>query len=338
MSENILYKFAKDLSQLYAKTLLKEVEKCFVKVAQSLDSEVEKWLTKAVQLNYKASLQKPIVLDTLILLTRIKNSYPSGISRPEFLKVFINDASMKAFLPTIVSLRDISDSGDYAILSPYKSIFDSSRNMTYASAETGAVTHDVQTLDGLFRNDLNNKINKAYEDDVAGSRKSISKKEKTGLLLNYLIRRFSEEISIAYEEIGQIDPLGLVDDSSILRDPQKILTMYPQYPKLNIPIIVDMAKKIVKDIANYNEPQYYDYVYNYIRNKIMLYAYSISKEQFEEFMYQSSLGMHMKENVHDVSDTPKGLKPIDVDPASWKRDQSLIMLSCVLFVLGTKAR
>ena len=238
MNENILYSFAKDLSQLYSRIKVRDVENCFVKVAQALDVEVEKWLHKAVQLNMKSRLKKPEVLDTLILLNKLKKNYPAGMSYSEFTIAFINDPkkeNLKFFLPIILTLRDAASGEDFAILSPYVGILEATRNMKLMEgegkeespisdigADIGTFREDLNTLDSAFREDLNRAMTRPYSDPIS-TKKKMTRKEKLYGLLNYLVRRFGSEVSMAFEETGQIDLIGITENDMVLRDPVKIM-------------------------------------------------------------------------------------------------------------------
>ena len=331
MSENILYKFAKDLSRLYAKIQVKDVENCFIKVAQFMESEIEDWLSKAIQQNYKSSLQNPKVLDTLVLLARLKKTYSGGMSNSEFVKVFINDTKLTSYVPMIVSFREAANSNDFAILAPYKGFLDAPQNIPdrYPS-DTAIITHDLSSLDNMFRQEMAHKVNQPYE-EFTETNKKIGKKEKIGGLLQYLSRRFSAEISTAFESIGQIDVVGIADNPIAIRDPISIIKkMFPDYPPENIPMLVKEANAIVKEILKVSDPQYYDYVFNYVKNRIMQNAAVISKQQFNQFTYESRL----KLQEQDVGQ----MDTLDVPPTSWTFSYVLILLSMVLYILATKSQ
>lgn len=334
MSDNILYKFAKDLSQLYSKVRIKDIEDCFLKIAQSLDFEVENWLSQAIRQDYKRSLKKPEVLDTLILLARLRKSYAAGIDSGEFVKIFINDSKLKFFIPIITAIREVSNSNDFAILSPYKNILNASQNLLNSNPDTSAISSDLSSLDRMFREEMNRKVNKAYEDNAVETKKKITKKERISGLLHYLTRRFSEEISIAFESTGQIDIAGIADDPLAIRNPVLIIKkMFPDYPPQNIPGIKEDAESIVKDIIKYSDPQYYDYVFNYVRNRIMNNYAIISDDQFNEFNYEAGLKFYA---IQD--DENEEAKTIDVPTSSWSLHYVLILLSMVLYILGTKSQ
>lgn len=341
MSENILYKFAKDLSQLYTKIQTKSAEQCFLRVAQALESEVEKWLARAIQLDTKSSLSKPEVLDTLVLLAKLKKSYPGGIDSGELSKYFINDPKLRFFLPTIVAFREIANSSDLAILSPYRAILDSSAHMSMLVGESdvASVRSDLTQLDNSFRDDLNRKVNKPYDDNYAPtSRRTVPKKEKIALLLNYLTRRFTEEISLAFEESGQFDIVGLTEDSNVLRDPQNLIrTMFPDYPPQNISTHIRRANEIVKQISKHIDMSDYDYAYNYIKAQIMLLSGEISSKDYGNFMYQSKLNMpNMYVNQGGEDGEMANTDPFMVGASAWQTPQTLILLSIVLYILGSK--
>lgn len=345
MNDNILYRFAKDLSQLYAKTQIRGIEDCFIKVAQALESEVEEWLSKAITLGYKSNLKKPEVLDTLKLLSSLKKQYPAGISAPEFIKVFVNDATsgsgssiaqggLKFFTSIIVALRQIANSGNYAILSPYKGILDASINIPSASgADVATIDQDIITLDKLFRDDMERKVNSVYDDTVPTKRKT-SKKEKMAGMLNYLTRRFGEEISIAYEQIGQIDAAGLTEDPLTLMNPVKIIkTLFPSYPPENIRRLFEKSNVISKEAMKFTDPQYYDYVYNYVRNSVFKEAAFITKDQYNEFKYDS---VFMLQSLQGGE--AEEMESIKVDPKYWTASYVLILLSMVLYSIAKKSQ
>jgi len=328
MNDNILYRFAKDLSQLYATTRVKGIENCFIRVAQFLDTQVEEWIAKAVSNGYKSSLQKPETLDTLVLLARLKKTYPAGLDASEFVKNFLFDSKLKFFVPVIASFREAANTNDLAILSPYRNILESSRNVSDNNPDSGKISQDLKKLDATFREEIARKVDSAYDDGSSPARK-FTKKEKIGNLLQYLSQRFSQEISIAFEETGKIDVVGISDNPVAIRDPISIIQkMFPSYPKENIPGIINDAKIMVKEIIKIAEPQYYNYIYNYIRNKAMK-GYAISKDQFNEFKYKSGL----KFNMTNDDDTQ-----IDVHPDAWGIGYILIFISMVLYILGTKAQ
>ena len=338
MSENILYKLAKDLSQLYAKTKIKSIENCFIKIAQALDSEVKDWLSKAVKLGYKSSLKNPFVLDALIQLTHLKESTP-GITAAIFVKMVMEEDKngkpnpLKQFLPVFISFREIANSTGSAILSPYKSVLDATSNMSNG-ANTASIAQDIKTLDNMFRSELDKKINSPFEDDMLNSKKKMTKKEKLGNLSHYLKRRFSEEISLAYEKIGELDTVGFTNEPSLLGDPAQIATkMFPTYrSKASLDILGERAIKIAKDILNLPDLQDYDYVYNYLKNRVMLSASIIDKDQVTDFEYKHGLGSNTGE------EKPSETNGIEVEPQSWTVSHPVILLSMVLYILGTKSR
>ena len=334
MSENILYKFAKDLSQLYAKIRVKDVEACFLKVAQFLDSEVESFLQKAAQLNYKSSLQNPVVLDTLILLNRLKKTYVAGIDASAFVRDFMNDPKLTPYIPTIASLREAANSNDFAILSPYKNILDASRHIPDVNAATGTIAQDVRNLDTSFREEMDVKINKPYSEEPIRSTKKPNKKEKIDLLLRYLLNRFSKELASSLEQTGQIDVLGIAEDDNVLRDPMRIInTIAPNYPPANIASLIKQAKNIVKEILPYTDPSRYDYVYNYIKGQLMLWAGEISFKDYTTFMYHSKLNFHTFLNKDSA---PDETEPFEINKNAWKTSNTLILLSTILYTLGSK--
>lgn len=341
MSGNILYTFAKDLSQLYSKIQVKDVEAHFVRIAQTFDVEVEKWLAGAVQLNTKASLQKPEVLDTLIILARLKKSYPAGMSYSEFAKAFFNDPKLKFFLPIILAIRDAASGQDFAILSPYLGILEATRNMNFIdedsniiSTDVGTVQHDLHSLDTSFRDDLNRKLNKSYESDYITTNKRMTKKERLSGLLNYLTRRFASEVNMAFEEAGIIDVIGISEDDSVLRDPAKIMeTMYPNYPKNNTSLMVKEAQEMAKFSVRNSDIYHYDLVYNTIKAKIMYMSASMSRQDYHKFMYESNL------QTHNIGDEPsEESDSINVPSSSWLIPQNLMFLSITLYVIASKIR
>lgn len=339
MSENILYKFAQDLSRLYLQTQSKQIESHFVKMAQALDVEVEKWLSKANHQNYKASLSHPEVLDLLIIFAKLKNTYPSGMSMSEMTKFFMSEEKYKHFLITIVALREIVATNDYAILAPYRNLIPATQGMGMGlgSSDTAAIRNDIEMLDNQFREELNQKLNKPLEQDTLTTKqKKVTKREKIILLLNYLSQRFSEEIGTAFEQMGKFDTLGFAENSRALGDPGKlILKMFPSYPPENISIHVNRAKEIVRDISRYVDASDYDYVYNYIKAQLMSSAGHISQKTYDNFMYNSGLNRGKEYldpgEIHEIES-----EPFVVHPNAWTVPQTLITLSIILYLLGSK--
>lgn len=334
MSDNILYKFAKDLSQLYACTRNKKIEDFFLKIAQSFEMEFENWLSRIIQTDVKSSLQAPEVLDTLVFLTKLKKSYPSGITVSDLMF----DPKKSSFIPLMQSFLNISTSQDFAVLSPFKVLLESTRNMSITGGDPineSNYLSSLKTLDTMFRDHVERITNKPY-DDAPVSKRKITKKEKFANLLHYLTRRFSEEISLAYEEIGELDTLGIATNPNILADPIKIVgELFPDYPSSSMSYMANLARSIVKKISSYTEMEYRDYVYNYIRSEIMLHAAKISYDDMAMFLYQYSLKFRTKAN-EDINESDE-TQAFNIDPTIWKEAYSLILLSCVLYILGTKS-
>lgn len=337
MNKNILYKFAKDLSQLYANVRINKIEDHFIKVAQALDSEVEKWLLKSVQLDLKSSLLKPEVLDTLILLSRLRKTYSSGMNTSELVKVFTSDSKLRFFLPIIIALREIASSGNYAILSPYRSILDASQTMSISAggSDVGSITQDITLIDNQFREEIDRKLNRSFEEEsISTKSKKVTKKEKLGLLLTYLTKRFAEEIVLAFEENGQIDTIGLTESEMVLRDPRKIMeNMFPNYSIGRMPFLVKYATALANSSVKTLDPQYYDHVYNDIKTQIMYLSSTITLQQYNKYRYDAMLRLHTTE-PDNFSETDN----IKTQSSVWLYPQNLLMLSITLFMIGSKIR
>ena len=130
---------------------------------------------------------------------------------------------------------------------------------------------------------MEKKINRPYDDDISSSKKKISKKEKIGNLLHYLIRRFSDEIITDNERNGEVDIFGLTDDVNVLRDPIKVIkTIAPGYSSASLSPLVNIGKEIVKEIMPMAEPANYDYIFNHfycagfgvIGNSLLRYSFN----------------------------------------------------------------
>jgi hypothetical protein len=335
MSENILYSFVKDLGQLYANTHIEGIECHFVKIAQTFEAEAEKWIQKAVQLGTKATLSNPAIIDTLVLLLRMKQKYPSGISTGEMVKVFSDD-KLKFFLPMILALREAFDSGNYAILAPFQGFFDATRqHMSMGMGSAPDVKADIELLDRQFRDELNRQVNRPYEEDaITPSKKKLNRGEKIGMLLSYLTKRFAEEISIAFEEGGQIDTIGLAENDMVLRDPKKVMeTMFPNFPPYRVPSLAKQAKEMANTAIKTIDPKYYDYVFNEIRSKIMYVSADITPQEYNAFRYKSMLSLHTVDQG-EFTET----SGVNVSHSVWTQPENMLLLTLTLFFIGSQIR
>jgi len=228
-------------------------------------------------------------------------------------------------------------------MSPYTSILEATRNMSFVKDEPMDVSNigsDIETvrqdltfLDSLFREYLDNKINKQYDDSSFSPSKKPTRKEKIYGLLNYLTHRFAAEVSIAFEEGGQIDLIGITENDSVLRDPSKIMSiMYPNYPKSNIPLIVKSAKDLATFAVKNSDPFHYDLVYYTIKSKIMFLSASISTQEYYSIVYKTNL------QLHTVDDSGSEGIDFNVPSSVWLIPQNLMLLSITLYVIGSKIR
>lgn len=336
MSENILYRFAKDLSQLYAKTRLKLVEDLFVKIAQAHEEELEKWLLKANQTNIKMSLNNPEVFDAIFTLAKIRKAHPAGISVPEFSTLILNDPSILRHAPMFIALKQIANGNDFAVLNPFKNILSAGlegfSDTSGVPIDMGSTLETINLLDTMFREYLDQLIEKTYDDSNPSSKKKkLTKKEKVINLLSYLVRRFSDEISFAYDQTGKIDSVGLADS---LNDPKKILQiMYPNMPKHTLELLVEKARKVVNEAIKYTDPDHYDMAYNLVKAEVMLHSAYISRQEYNNYLYEHNMTLQ-RLNVPEYEESNK----INTPPEAWNFPQSIVFLSIVLYFIGSKIK
>jgi len=330
MNGNILYRLAKDLSQLYASTRIKLIEDLFIKVAENVDFEIREWLVREIKIGKtKSTLQNPEILDAFLLLENLKQNYPAGIATSELM---FHDKA-RPFIPILMAMREIASTVNPTILVPYRNILDATQNMKGLTGigDSSSVRSDIEKLEKSFVEYENIRLNKPFEgESITTPPKKLSKNEQLRIRLTSLTVRFAEEISSAFSATGQLDLAGISENPDVLRDPAKIRdTMFPVGSKDEIPgssffILSKMAKEIIKDAPKYR------YSFNFIRLSVLSSAGAISDDVLEQYVYQAHVALASGEEV---------LEEIPVIPVSnevWSDSSVLMLLSITLYALSTK--
>jgi len=269
-----LHKFSNDLRDLYVKTKDRSVEDLFIKVAQTYNQNLQKWLSSETTINLvKPQLRNPEVYDALLTLKKMRIKHPISISVPEVISYFDKSKESSMF-PIIVSFASIKNDKAESVLAPFNDIIvtcSSFRSDIEIPIES--ITEDLITIHNLFVQKLEEQKPSGTQ-EYEKTRKQTVKQKKVKMFAG-LLRLFSGEIEGAARRIGKNDFADAIG-KGIIVDPSGI-KQYVPIGDIN-PYMWNEARRIVKAVVSNLGDSNTNTNYNLAKERCMYFISMISAE------------------------------------------------------------
>ncbi len=330
MNNNNLYKYSKDLRDLYVKTKNHDIENLFIKVSETYVDNFQKWLGSNKSKIVKSTLNNPEVFDALLILRSMKFKYPVNISIPDIINYF-DKSKYASLFPILISFTKIQDEAVESVLAPYQNIlsvissFNSETEMSLDSIKQDLITIYESFIEFV---ELKGKEKGGIEKPAKQT-----KKDKKILMFSELLRKFTSEIQ------GAAMRSGLDDFANALNN-----GILPKYEEMNkyvpmAPIDTYMwneADRILKAILK-NLNGNFDVNYNFIKERCMYFVSLISTKELNELynrrQKQTDFSSFMDlENLPDENVLDKEMETISVSDAKLLSPQYLSMIN-VFFIV-----
>jgi len=199
-----IYKFSNDLRDLYIKTKDSNVEDLFIKVAQTYNDNIQKWLSseKAIG-SVKPQLRNPEVYDALLTLKKIRARHPISISVPEVIAYFDKSKESSVF-PIIVSFASIENDKAESVLAPFSDIITTFSSFS-ADIEIPieSIIEDLITIHTAFVEGIEDKKSTGTQEYERTKKQTL--KQKKINMFSGMLKLFSGEIEGAARRIGKDD-------------------------------------------------------------------------------------------------------------------------------------
>jgi len=341
MNSRILFNLAKDVLHLYSYTHDRRLENVFLRLSQSFEGTLSDWLKNSSKMSdLRKRVRSTVILDAILFLQKVKNDYPSGISKSDLVtKYFVGKSSdslihiIKGFIP-LLSHPEVSD-----ILAPFAHIIQLFDVFSITNPDNpSALVDDLKVILSDFNEYRSEMVNKPFDEEPLLKSQKLTKKQKQEGLLNYLTFKFSEEIAKSFEEVNRQDIAdairigpGEAAGGSMLLDPKAIYGLFPN--KVGSPMALEnSARKNVKEALKNIEPSSYEKTYNDIRNSILTSSGMITFEQNQEFYYKQMLNRSQQ----GTADQPMESIPVEAIKWIYPSPSALKLLSLILFSMSAR--
>jgi hypothetical protein len=285
-----------------------------------------KWINGSQVNTAMPHLRNPAIVDAIRFLGKLSNDYPSGISKPEFVKYFIGTDNVK-FLPIILSLRTIAKSEGHPIpmifneILAYSDIF-----KTAGDAGVESVKFDLEVLKNHFLG-----IDDPSSPLPVKKLPRLSKNEKKKALFKYLLLETANEVVNSLNTMGKNETANLIrSNPTMLLDSSKLMEQRIISPNVDFTMATMKAVEITKTILSRVEPIDYEYNYNLLVNSAMHFAAQLSSKEYNKYFKDYMMG-----KILDESYKPER---VAFDNESWIHPYFIVLISFVLNALTSQIK
>jgi len=333
-----LHKFGNDIRDLYVETKNSDVEDLFIRIAQSYNQNLQKWLSYGHTIQtVKPLLSDPEVYDALLVLNQIRSKHPVSVSVPDIISFFDKSKSSSLF-PIVVSFSGIQNDQAESVLAPFKDIVNTC-SVFEADIEISleSITQDLVTVHNSFMDYVAGKNN--GEKEFKKQKKPTKREQKMSMFAG-MLRRFSGEIESAARRIGQndfADALG----KGILAN---LNSMKQHAPVGDIDTYMwneaaRISKSVLQNLGDLNV----DSNYNFAKERCMHFMSMISTADLLAFYKGRSGDVDMssfmdEETMPDESVLGKELQSLSITDAQLLNPDYLAMVSAFFMSFYSKLK
>lgn len=346
LKTNKYLEYFADLRKLYLKTGSKFAENQLIKVASEISSYWLKFIND--HSGIKSQIQKanldPEVFEALVQLEKLKQVLPKrNISKGDIASQLVNYPNIAEYYPIIYQFKSVGSQKSRDLLALYSDVLNNLvdlREESKGGASSSQISETLDYIADLFRIYVEHHQNELYDDDKPAKiqKTKLTKKQKKTQIIRYIFKKFTEEVSTAFDSLGFTEAAkavrttsngGLLNDDYIYKavaeDPA--LTPGTDYVSANR---MDVAGRIVKKWSAEMERQDWEdeeYAFDYLRN-LVLANFSVLDDFFSQEaldkIYQEQIGQQNLDSFLDESipvnkvKLPLIILNLTFDPSAWR--------------------
>lgn len=280
--KNIDYReFNNDILKLYCSIKHSSLESIFIKMSSVEISALHQWLLK--QKNIKKSLINTSVYDALIILFKIRSTFPFGetIDRKVLVDILHENAQTLSTIPIILGLSTImNDTMARDILHPFKDI------LTHISKQYSPGDGELDSSENLLK-DISTIKNSFFGTEIE-EKSSVKKRntisnQKTDMF-KYLLSKFTDEIWNAAES-NNFKDLAIDIRAGALAKPAPIwLSKFFVLNDQNS--FLPISKKVADYVLKNYDMRMSDYNHDIIEMTFMSKSKQVSEEDIKKLKLQ----------------------------------------------------
>lgn len=275
-------------------------------IANEFINEFSTWLNKPSTKKALQNIPDVSVIEAIKWMDKVKQNYPSAMSKPKVYQELLNDPSGAKYTPYLYYMNEILKNYGSQILEKYSDILYAAENFKdIPQIDIEGIKNSLNFIEHEYRTYLETFINNPFGDDKESPSKKtrMTKNEKMKSLFHFLCEEAGKEIASALDEIGysnianniKSDPMFLVDYNAIKNN--NLVVGKSSYHYM-MPKAQDVAKTILKRL----DPSDYEYNYNLLINNAMKFNMAMSHKEYMEFfhnlMLQKGRGVEKIERVN----------------------------------------
>ncbi|MFA5312397.1 MAG: hypothetical protein WC375_03635 [Methanomassiliicoccales archaeon] len=332
--QNTLYKFAKSIKDLYCETRLDSIGLLFRRYASTYELNLSKWIRQHGDITEQ--LSDPDVYRSLVLLAKLREENPSGVTANQMVKFFTDNRSALSVLPIILAFLPLLQSDVEGLLAPYSDIIHGCSVFTAmkSTVDSSTVASDLRKINQLFMDDMSRE-NGLPSMSITSPTKKESKEQLKGKMFVELLKRFSSDMSSAAVQIGMNEfAKQLVTNGAIIKP--DILNQYIRFSSPS-PYMWNQSKRIIKEL--YKNIDKLDWAYEHAKEKSLHFAGVISSNELIRLYDQRANNI----NFGDLINNPKSVKGMaDIDASypkitpkadQWLNQYTISMVYALLTML-----
>ena len=338
MKRDVLYYLASDLHALYCKTSIPEIEVSFTILTSAYQDAFMEWLSSKKGTAVRDQLPHKQAYDTFLYLKQLRQKLPNPVEMKDLVMLLTGKANVSS-LSIMMSMGTLLDDPSVEpILSPFKDILVAASRLEGGSNIDSAYLR--QDLQSIYNSFLESSEEEKQEPQSNLPRKRLTKKEKGIATLSYMLRRFSDEVATAADNVGNKELANAVRGGALLKP--SVLANYAEMSS-NF-FMMSHVDDIVKDVMRYVDESRHDLNYNYAKDKIMGFLDVVDSQALLK-MYEERQQAEDISSLMDPSEEgaqiPVGAKPmpsLNISDVQWLTPNVLAMIVGVLGGIYGKVR